>query len=202
MRLTVTSGHDAQQVTHDWHDRVFAVGLARRSPSAACLSWPSRRLLRPRRTAGTRAPRASSALTVRAQDAHRAMPGLRHTVRPPPRHPANPLAGCRAAVLRSWWPPGPGFAGFRCTGRAAFARMFLNPRRTRAGVSRPGGAGRSQGPRRSAASGRASRSWAWAVMMIQVHWSAACGSRIFGTVHPRIGEPGAVRLPEPVGSSG
>jgi hypothetical protein len=38
MRLTVTGGHDAQQVTHDWHDRVFAMGLARRSPSAACLS--------------------------------------------------------------------------------------------------------------------------------------------------------------------
>ena len=38
MRLTVTSGHDAQQITHDWHDRVFAVGLARRSPSAAYLS--------------------------------------------------------------------------------------------------------------------------------------------------------------------
>ena len=32
--------------------------------------------------------------------------------------------------------------------------MFLNPRRTRAGVSRPGSAGFSQGRRRSAARGR------------------------------------------------
>ena len=63
--------------------------------------------------------------------------------------------------------------------------MFRNPRRTRAGVSRPGGAGRSQGRRRSAASGRARRSWAWQAMISQVHRSAAAGSRIFGAVQPR-----------------
>ena len=37
--------------------------------------------------------------------------------------------------------------------------MFRNPRRTLAGVSRPVRAGRSQGRRRSSASGRARRSW-------------------------------------------
>ena len=53
------------------------------------------------------------------------------------------------------------------------AWMFRNPRRTRAGVSRPGGAGRSHGRRRSSARGRARRSWAWAVMISQVQRSAA-----------------------------
>ena len=38
-------------------------------------------------------------------------------------------------------------------GRAVFARMFRNPRRTRAGVSRPGAAGFSQGRRRSVGEG-------------------------------------------------
>src|ERR1035441_9151100 len=38
--------------------------------------------------------------------------------------------------------PGPGLPGFGApAGEAVFARMFRNPRRTRAGVSRPGGAG-------------------------------------------------------------
>ena len=45
----------------------------------------------------------------------------------------------------------PGFGAL--AGWAVVARMFLNPRPARAGVSRPGGAGRSQGRRRSAASG-------------------------------------------------
>ncbi len=71
------------------------------------------------------------------------------------------------------------------TGQGMVAWMFRNPRRTRAGVSRPGGAGRSQGRRRSAASGRASRSWAWQAITIQVHRSAAAGSRSFGAVQPR-----------------
>jgi hypothetical protein len=70
--------------------------------------------------------------------------------------------------------------------RGMVARMFRNPRRTRAGVSRPGGAGRSQGRRRSSASGRARRSWVWQVMMSQVHRSAAAGSRILGVVQPRV----------------
>ena len=48
--------------------------------------------------------------------------------------------GVRAAVLRAWGRPGPGLPGFGApAGRVAFARMFRNPRRTRAGVSRPGG---------------------------------------------------------------
>jgi hypothetical protein len=45
--------------------------------------------------------------------------------------------------------PGPGLPGFGApAGWAAFARMFLNPRRTRAGVSRPGAGAFSQGRRR------------------------------------------------------
>ncbi len=47
-------------------------------------------------------------------------------------------------------------------GRAVFTRMWRNPRQKRAGVSRRGSAGRSQGRRRSSASGRARRSWVWA----------------------------------------
>ena len=55
--------------------------------------------------------------------------------------------------------PGPGLPGFGASaGQGMVVWMFLNPRRTRAGVSRPGGAGRSQGRRRSSASGRARRS--------------------------------------------
>jgi hypothetical protein len=79
--------------------------------------------------------------------------------------------------------------------------MFLNPRRTRAGVSRPGGAGRSQWRRRSAASGRDRRSWAWAAMSSQVYRSAAAGSRIFGAVQPRTCfqvKTAQERLPAPV----
>jgi Nitroreductase family len=57
--------------------------------------------------------------------------------------------------------PGPGLPGFGALAWLGMvARMFRNPRRTRAGVSRPAGAGRSHGRRRSAASARARRSWA------------------------------------------
>ncbi len=42
----------------------------------------------------------------------------------------------------------------------------------------PGWAGRSQGSRRSAASGQARRCWVWQAMISHVHWSAAAGSRI------------------------
>ncbi len=43
------------------------------------------------RRSGTRASAASSALTVRARDAHRALPERRHTVQPQDRHLARPL---------------------------------------------------------------------------------------------------------------
>ncbi len=70
----------------------------------------------------------------------------------------------RAAGWRFFEPggrPGPGLPGFGAlAGQGVVARRRRNPRRTLAGVSRPGGAGCSQGRRRSAASGRASRSWA------------------------------------------
>ena len=57
--------------------------------------------------------------------------------------------------------PGPGLPGFGAlAGQVVIGRMFRNPRRTRAGVSRPGAAGFSHGRRRSAANGRARRSWA------------------------------------------
>jgi len=69
--------------------------------------------------------------------------------------------------------------------RRSSRRCSGTPGRTRAGVSGPGGAGFSQGRRRSAASGRASRSWAWQAMISQVHRSAAPGSRIAGAVQPR-----------------
>lgn len=46
--------------------------------------------------------------------------------------------------------------------------------------------GRSQGRRRSSASGRARRSWVWATMTSQVHRSALSAWRIFGVVQPRV----------------
>ena len=45
------------------------------------------------RSAGTRAPAASSALTVRARDAHRALPEHRHKIQPQDRHIASPATG-------------------------------------------------------------------------------------------------------------
>jgi len=63
--------------------------------------------------------------------------------------------GGRASACRGR--PGPGLPGFGApTGQVIFARMFRNPRRTRAGVSRPGGAGRAPraGAGRRPAAGR------------------------------------------------
>ena len=37
---------------------------------------------------------------------------------PVPRGFPHVVAGCGVPVLRSWWPAGAGFAGFRCTGQA------------------------------------------------------------------------------------
>ena len=83
--------------------------------------------------------------------------------------------------------PGPGREGFGAlAGVELLARRFRNPRRTRAGVSRPGGAGFSQGRRRSSARGRARRSWVCAAMISQVQRSAAWGVRIFRAVQPRV----------------
>lgn len=83
--------------------------------------------------------------------------------------------------------PGPAPRGLGTrVGQARWARTYLNPRRNRAGVSRSAVAGFSQGRRRSAVSGRASRSWVWATTRIQVQRSAASGVRSFGVVRPRI----------------
>lgn len=83
--------------------------------------------------------------------------------------------------------PGPGRLGFGArAGQGKLGRRFLNPRRTRAGVSRPGSAGFSHGRRRSATRGRAGRSWVCAAMISQVHRSAAAGVRSFGRVQPRV----------------
>jgi hypothetical protein len=83
--------------------------------------------------------------------------------------------------------PGPGRVGFgAAAGQAVFVRRCRKSLRTRAGVSRSGAAGFSQGRRRSAASGRARRSWVWAARMSQVHRSAAAGLRTFGQVQPRV----------------
>ena len=83
--------------------------------------------------------------------------------------------------------PGPGRLDFGAlAGSRVVGRMFRNPRRTRAGVSRPGPAGRSQGRRRSATRGRASRSWVCAAMSSQVQRWPAAGVQSFGAVHPRV----------------
>jgi hypothetical protein len=82
------------------------------------------------------------------------------------------VAGCWAPVRRSWRAPGAGLAGFRRTGQAGQGRLDVpEPPRTRAGVRRPVGAGRYQGRRRSAASGRASRSLAWQAMTVVRRWT-------------------------------
>ena len=83
--------------------------------------------------------------------------------------------------------PGPAVVGFGApAGRAVFARRFRNPRRTRAGVSRPSRAGRSHGRRKSWARCRARRSCVWAAITIHVHRSAEYGSRSLGAVQPRV----------------
>ncbi len=64
--------------------------------------------------------------------------------------------------------------------------MFLNPRRIRAGVSRAGSVGCSQGRRRLAAASRVSLSWVWAAMTIHVHRSADSGVRSLGRVQPSV----------------
>lgn len=64
---------------------------------------------------------------------------------------ADVVAGGRVAVLRSGR-PGPGLPGFGALARPGSAwRIRRNPRRTLAGVRRPGGQGCCQGSRRSAA---------------------------------------------------
>ncbi len=73
-----------------------------------------------------------------------------------PAAPARPGRACRASQAGQGLPRQPGRARSVAPARRGRAWwLFRNPRRTRAGVSRPGGAGRSQGRRRSAASGRA-----------------------------------------------
>jgi hypothetical protein len=99
---------------------------------------------------------------------------------------ANFVAGCGMAVLGPGRSSGTSAARLGNTTRTEQTRMFLNPRRTRAVVRRSGLVGFSQGRRRSAASGRARRSWVWAMTTNQVHRSAASGVRTFGVVQPRI----------------
>ena len=83
--------------------------------------------------------------------------------------------------------PGPGRLGFGVrAGRVVFARMLRNARRTRAGVSRPGGAGRSQGRRRSSARGRARRSWGVGGDDQPGPQVGGVGVRTFGAVQPRV----------------
>lgn len=72
--------------------------------------------------------------------------------------------------------PGPGVGGFGArVGQCRCGRRFRNPRRTRAGVSRPGSAGFSHGRRKSAAASRRRRIWVWAAMISQVQRSPALG---------------------------
>ena len=84
------------------------------------------------------------------------------------------MAGRGISVAGAEGASGAGSAGFGCrVGSRVVERMFRNPRRTLAGVSRPGAAGRSHGRRRSATRGRASRSWVCAAMTSQVQRSPA-----------------------------
>ena len=65
-----------------------------------------------------RAPGASSALTVRARDAHRALPGRRHTLQPQDRHIAlyDPVAVFEVTTATRVEPPMPK--------RTSFPSMF------------------------------------------------------------------------------
>ena len=93
-----------------------------------------------------------------------------------PSHSSNPAVnpssrrggGLRVAVPGPGRASGAGLAAFGAlTGWVVLAWMFGNPRRTRAGVRRPGAAGRSQRRRRSSANLRARRSWVWEAMASQ-----------------------------------
>lgn len=95
--------------------------------------------------------------------------------------------GVGRVFLRPGGRPGPGREDFGApAGQTAFGRRCRKSRRTRAGVSPSVGAGFSQGRRRSAASGRASRNWVKAARISQVQRSAASGVRILGQVQPRV----------------
>ena len=95
------------------------------------------------------------------------------------------VAGCWAAVPRSGGRPGPGLPGFGAPAGWAGFRADVPKPPADAGRGKPARRGGPfPGRRRSAASGRARRSWVWAVMISQVHRSAAAGSRILGAVHP------------------
>jgi hypothetical protein len=64
----------------------------------------------------------------------------------PSTHLPDVVVGCGVAVPGLGWASGAGLAGFWRTSRmVVLAWMFWNPWRTRAGVRRPGAAGRSQG---------------------------------------------------------
>ena len=92
------------------------------------------------------------------------------------------------AVPGAGWAAGAGSGGFRCAGGQGGVSGGCSETRggPGPGSAGPAAAGLSQGRRRSAASGRARRSWVWAAMISQVQRSAACGVRIFGRVQPRV----------------
>lgn len=91
------------------------------------------------------------------------------------------------SVAAAGWPSRSWPGEFRCAnGAGGLHAEVSNPRQTRAGDRRCGGAGFSQGRRRSAAAARARRSWVWAARISQVQRSAACGVRNFGQVQTRI----------------
>lgn len=87
------------------------------------------------------------------------------------------VTGCRTSFLGPGGPSGTGVARLGNTSRTVqLSADVLEPRRIRAGVSRAGPAGFSQGRWRSAARGRASLSWVCATIRSQVHRSGRLGS--------------------------
>lgn len=107
--------------------------------------------------------------------------GLLRPHHQPAGHAVVVPAGAGRVFFRPAGRPGPGRAGCGApAGQAVCGRMCRKSRRTRAGVSLSGELDCSHGRRRSAASGRARRSWVWATRMSQVQRSAASNVRIFG----------------------
>jgi hypothetical protein len=103
---------------------------------------------------------------------------------------ASPRSGWRGAgpALLPLGLPGPGRVGLGTrAGVPRSRRMLRNPRRTLPGDRGRAGSGCfSQGRRRSAARGRARRSWAWAAMTTRAQRSAWAGVRTFAAVRPRV----------------
>jgi hypothetical protein len=159
---TAKARHRPAQNGHARHGRSGGTRQARWQPRPECGPGRTRSAARSRRA--SRVARSSwvwDSGWSTSPDPHTASTQ-------PSTHLPDVVVGCGVAVPGPGWASGAGLAAFGAlTGWVVLAWMFGNPRRTRAGVRRPGAAGRSQRRRRSSANLRARRSWVWEAMASQ-----------------------------------